>query len=64
MKAEVFSCETKQRMKLLSLITLHYMTSFKALCKKTSNFQTMNFVWCSMARAGESLHLPNRNVSG
>jgi len=64
MRVENFSCETKQLMNLLSLINLLYITLFTAMCKKTSNCQTMNYVSFSMARAEESLHLPNQKVSG
>jgi hypothetical protein len=63
-KVENFSCETEQRMNLLSLINLLYINLFTAMCKKTKNCQTMNFVSFSMARARESLHLPNQNESG
>jgi len=64
MKAENFCCETKQRMNLFSLINLLHVTLFTAMCKKTSYCQTVSFVSFSMARAGESLHLPNQNASG
>jgi len=48
-KVENLSCEAKRRMNLLSLINLLYITLFTAMCKKTSNCQTMNFVSFNMA---------------
>lgn len=53
MKVENFSSETKQSMNLLSLINLLYVTLFTAMCKKTSNWHTMNLyrlVWPAQAK--------------
>jgi len=52
-KVENFSSETKQSMNLLSLINLPYVTLFTTMCKKNSNFQTMNLyslVWPAQAK--------------
>jgi len=64
MKVENFSSETKQSMNLLSLINLLYVTLIYSNVQENLKLAYNEFVSFSMARAGESLHLPNQNVSG